>query len=164
MNGLTVAALGMAVSAFGPARADAYFDALTIAAIQGDVARVEAMLDGGADPNARAWLGLTPLAAAMRSCRMNADVLVALLASGADIEARSGVGATPLMIAWQNGRTDLAEVLLDAGANGEARNMYGDSAVEYREFFAGTLPEDDFSTLRYVAFDEFPPVGCSPAN
>lgn len=54
------------------------------------------------------------------------------------------------MIAWQNGRRDLAEVLLAAGANPDARNMYGDTAEEYSRYFAGE-PSDDFATLKYMS-------------
>lgn len=152
MKGFIFAAAGVWVSAVCPATGDGSFDALTIAAIRGDAALVEHHLDAGAEPNSRSWLGLTPLAAAMRSCRMNVDVLELLIAAGADIEARSGAGTTPLMVAWQSGRQDLAHVLLDAGADRNARNIYGDTATEYQHFFAHDTAAETPEAMRYVPF------------
>jgi ankyrin repeat protein len=146
----------------GVAHADGYFDELTIAAVQGDVSRVESLLGNGADPNRETWMGLTPLSAAMRSCRMTVDVLEALIAAGADVEARSGVEATPLMVAWQGGRPDLAEALLAAGADPTARNMYGDTADEYARYFAGDLSQAEFRTLRYTSLGFEPRAARSP--
>ena len=152
MNRLALAALAAWVCAPGPATGEGAFDPLTVAAIRGDADGVEERLDAGADPNARSWLGLTPLAAAMRSCRMNADVLELLIDAGADIEARSGAGTTPLMVAWQSGRQDLAQVLLGAGADPEARNIYGDTAAEYREYFFGNGSASAPAALRYEPY------------
>ena len=149
-----LAAVVLASSCAGPAAAE--FSELTRAAIRGEAGRVEAILHWGADPNSQGWLGLTPLAAAMRSCAVTAEVVYALTKAGADIEARSGVGATPLMLAWQMGREDLAGMLLALGADPEARNMYGDSAREYELYFSGRLPADEFGTLRYTSLGAVP--------
>lgn len=151
MRKLLVTVVGACALAFSAA-ADSYFDPLTIAAIKGDAALVAEQLEDGADPNALSFFGLTPLAAAMRSCRMNVEVLDLLVAAGADIEARSGVGTTPLMIAWQTGRPELAEALLAAGADEGARNIYGDTAADYREFFAGDASARTPGALRYVSY------------
>ncbi len=149
MRSLTILAALAALA--GPAAADTRFSDLTLAAIHGEADKVRAILDWGGDPNHAGWLGLTPLAAAMRSCAATTETVYALLQGGADIEGRSGVGATPLMLAWQTGRPHLAEMLLALGADPEARNMYGDTAHDYELFFSGRLPPDAFETLRYTS-------------
>lgn len=161
-------ALALLVGAAGAARADTYFSDLTRAAIRGEAEKVEAILAWGADPNHRGWLGLSPLAAAMRSCAVTPAVVYALLKAGADVEARSGMGETPLMLAWQMGRREIAEMLLALGADPAARNIHGDSAEEYRLYFAGALPPGEFETLRYTALARAPrspggPGACAQA-
>lgn len=151
-----ITAAVMAWAAALPVQAVPGFSPLTVAAVMGDAAAVARELSAGADPNARDWMGLTAMTASMRSCRMTVEVLGLLLDAGADVEARSGVGATPLMVAWQSGRPDLAQVLLAAGADRQATNMYGDTAAEYRQYFDGKLPEAEFATLRYTSLG-FPP-------
>ena len=148
----TAAAVALIIAA--PAAADTAFDDLTRAAIRGDTALVEEILATGADPNRVGWLGMTPFTAAMRSCRVTVGIVQAMLAANADVDVRSGPGVTPLMIAWQNGRPDLAAVLEAAGADPTARNAYGDSADEYRDFFRGDLPEEEFPTLRYTSLGD----------
>jgi hypothetical protein len=143
----------------GTAAADTYFSELTLAAIRGEAEKVEAILTWGGDPNHSGWLGLAPLAAAMRSCATTPGVVYALVKGGADIEVRSGSGATPLMLAWQTGRGDLAEMLLALGADRTARNAYGDTAAEYQLFFKGQLPKDEFATLRYTSLGRVPRSG-----
>ncbi len=147
-------AMAFALLLGGAAGADTTFDDLTRAAIRGDTGLVEEILATGASPNRVGWLGMTPFAAAMRSCRVTVGIVQAMLAAGADVDARSGPGATPLMLAWQNGRPDLAAVLEAAGADPKAQNDYGDTAEEYREFFRGNLPEEEFPTLRYTSVGE----------
>ena len=143
----------------GGASAGSAFDDLTLAAIRGDAPGVLRLLHAGADPNAKGIMGLTPLSAALRSCRSTPEAVAALLAAGADVEARSGIGATPLMLAYQRGRADLAPLLLGAGADPSARNLYGDSAAEYAAFFAGDLPEREFRTLDYALIRTRPGAG-----
>ena len=59
---------------------------------------VRALLDAGADLEARDVYGWTPLMSAARS-NENAEVVQLLLDAGADLEARNEYGWTPLMIA-----------------------------------------------------------------
>jgi hypothetical protein len=69
------------------------------------------LLDHGADPNARGAHGLTPLAVASRSGRVEAIEL--LLARGADPHRGSGVnGWTPLLHALHKGQLAAAERLI----------------------------------------------------
>ena len=59
----------------GPALADMSFGDLTRAAIRGEAGQVEAILQWGGGPNREGWLGLSPLAAAMRSCSVTPEVV-----------------------------------------------------------------------------------------
>jgi ankyrin repeat protein len=81
------------------------------AAGAGDVAALTALLDHGADPNARGAHGLTPLATAARNGRVEAiDVL---LARGADPHRGCGVnGWTPLLHALHKNQLAAAEKLI----------------------------------------------------
>lgn len=59
----------------------------------------------------------------------HAEVARYLLGRGADVNARSPNGSTPLMIAAREGREGLIKDLLEAGADREAKNDWGDSAL-----------------------------------
>jgi ankyrin repeat protein len=93
-----------------------------------DKAAIEALLAKGADVNARAFDGTTPLLrAAMYRTK---DIAELLLAKGADVNARrEGVlgGDTPLHVAAGNlrGIKDVVELLLAKGADINARNRFG---------------------------------------
>ena len=79
---------------------------------------IQKLLDTGADPSERDNRGETPLHKAVR--RGHARSVRALLDSGADVDTLDGRGLTALH--WLNGRGDLADLLLDAGANSSVRN------------------------------------------
>lgn len=85
-----------------------------------------ALLDEGADPNARAIFhdDLTPLHLA--ACEnTNPMVTALLLAAGANLHARDRDGTTPLhLAASRNENAEVVEVLLRAGADPNARNDY----------------------------------------
>lgn len=51
----------------------------------------------------------------------------ALIASGADIEERKSDGSTPLLLAATTDQFEIAEMLIDAGANIWATSEFGDS-------------------------------------
>jgi ankyrin repeat protein len=90
-----------------------------------DVAAV--LIDAGADIAASASNGMTPLAAAVAARR---DALVALLLErGAAVDQRLPNEATVLMIAAVQGYPDIAERLLDAGADANAVDARGHSAL-----------------------------------
>lgn len=81
-----------------------------------DVAR--ALVDAGADVNAKADLGLTPLWNAARGG--GGDLVELLLAHGAEPSTRTtgdGLGWTPLHIAAGEGRTAAVRALVRAGAD-----------------------------------------------
>lgn len=96
---------------------------------------VEALLQGGADPNAlddrspSCWRGWTPLTIA--SEQGNQQIAKTLLAAGADVNARNSNGETALMLAAEAGAIAVAQELIGAGADASARNAEGVTAMEF---------------------------------
>ena len=89
--------------------------ALSYAAGQAAAPALVALLDHGADPNARGSRGLTPLmmAAAVDD---TVEATELLLARGADVALRDEAGRTALDWALMRGETPIARVLRQAGA------------------------------------------------
>jgi ankyrin repeat protein len=108
-------------------RANAQADDLFNAAKNGDAAAVQALLDKGADVNAKKTNGATALMAA--SQLGHTEVLELLLAKGADINAKAQSGATALLIACQNGRTEVVKALVAKGADTNAKASNGATAL-----------------------------------
>ena len=91
-------------------------DELSSAAANNDLHRLNALLDAGADPNARGDHGITPLATAARAGAM--DAIALLVRRGADPNLRCGVnGWTPLMHAIHKSQTGSLRALIAAGAD-----------------------------------------------
>lgn len=94
----------------------------------GDVARVQALLAGGANVNATGEGGMAPLmvAAGIGHLQMVKD----LLKAGADVKAQDERGYTALMCACYNpdldrGFPEVVHALIDAGSDLEHRIFYG---------------------------------------
>lgn len=94
----------------------------------GDVAKVQALLAGGADVNAAGEGGMTPLmvAAAAGHLQMVKD----LLKAGADVKAQDERDYTALMCACYNpdldrGFPDVVQALIEAGSDLEHKIFYG---------------------------------------
>ena len=85
---------------------------LKIAVGQDDLSNVQRLLQDGADPNQKDFLGRTPI-----SFASTPEVLRTLVESGAELEARSEFGWTALVNAILDGEIDRARLLLDAGAD-----------------------------------------------
>ena len=87
---------------------------LMYAALYGTVDEVRALLDAGANPNAKNDAGATALLWAVD----DAAKTRLLIARGADVNARSLDGRTPLMVAAaQAGSSEVLTLLLDKGAD-----------------------------------------------
>ena len=119
---------------------------------KGDLARVEAMLKEGEDPNKRGRYGSTPLMEAASGGHLN--IVKALLDNGAEINALlnaefdfgtgayimnyrlmsvpngvEGKGITALTMATISGRGDVVNLLIDRGANVEIQDKTGKNAL-----------------------------------
>ena len=102
---------------------------LMLAVFQGDDESARALLDHGAQVNARDDMGASALMVADdREC---ADLL---LQQGADVNARDCYGTTVLMHAVQNDRAWIAR-LLDHGADVNAANLSGRTALMQAVFY-----------------------------
>jgi ankyrin repeat protein len=89
------------------------------AAKSGDVAALSAMLEAGADPDARDSRGQTALMLASHGG--HTDAVRALIDAGADLDHRAKFGLTATMLAVVAGHEAVAGLLVEAGANLEIR-------------------------------------------
>jgi len=116
-----------ALSLPAPVGAQQLSDEFVSAAREGNVAKVERLLDAGAGVSARDDDGLTPLHWAVKGGAIDEgdapEVTKVLIDHGADVNARDDHGWTPLFYAYDV--PEIAEVLVDHGADVNARNDRG---------------------------------------
>jgi ankyrin repeat protein len=94
---------------------------LFVAARNGDGALIRQLLEAGAEPDLALQLGETPLMSAARAG--TAEGVRALIAAGADVNsAEQSRKQTALMWAVSQGHVTVARLLIEAGANLEARS------------------------------------------
>jgi len=99
------------------------------AADGGDLEQVELLIDSGADIDARNSLGWTPLM--LSAGDIDSDKTAKfLIMHGADVNAKNKYGLTPLMIAARSGRITIIESLLEYGADIDAQDYRGETAVD----------------------------------
>jgi ankyrin repeat protein len=103
------------------------------AAIAWDVPRMRLLLEFGADVNAEDGGGHNPLYRVANGAgpeEVGTAALALLIAHGADVNQVTGVGGmTPLHMSARRGTTRIAEALLDAGAEIEARDKNGETPL-----------------------------------
>ena len=88
--------------------------ALTMAAARGVPGIVRALIDQGADIEARNAMGYTALMQAACSDYVDAETVKALLAAGADITPKGLDDETALRLARKRGNTEIVRLLLEA--------------------------------------------------
>ena len=107
-------------------RDEAGFTPLHYAAMEGEVVRINALLEAGADVNARdEYLGFTPL----HYAPLHVDAVRALLKAGADVNARDTMDGTPLHWAARYGNIGAVRALLEADADVNAQNSNGETPL-----------------------------------
>ena len=101
---------------------------LMLAALRGNLAVCQQLIDKDADVNKPGW---TPLHYAATSG--STDVIQLLLDNYAYIDASSPNGSTPLMMAAMYGTTAAVKLLLEAGADPSIKNALGLTAIDFAE-------------------------------
>lgn len=92
------------------------------AASEGDAARVTALLDGGADVNARDENGMTALMQAVKG--NHTDTVRVLLERGADVNAKGRfLGYEAIILAVKANDTGIVELLLASGFDPAATDI-----------------------------------------
>ena len=107
-------------------------ESLCIAAADGDLDQVKALLSKGADPLAKDRFGTPALTHA--SGAGQTEIARLLLGRGAEVNARGFLGITALVQAAANGQADTVRVLLDAGADLRAHTDSGITALDSARF------------------------------
>ena len=108
---------------------------LHYAALYGDRSAVKALLDAGADPNARNAAGATAL---MWAVDDEAKTLL-LVERGADVNAKSLDGRTPIaQAAARAGSSAVLSILLDKGADPNVDDLAGQTALGEAAYAADT--------------------------
>ena len=105
--------------------------ALMLAATEGHCDVVKALVENGADVNAKDVISNTALMSA--SMNGHTDAVKLLLASGANVNDKDYYGFTPVIKAATYGRCDTVKVLLDAGADPNAKDNIGECALSRAE-------------------------------
>ena len=100
---------------------------LVLAAQNGLIAEVTALLKRGAPVNATDSNGETALAWAVMNS--DADLAAALLKARANPNTTDASGVTPLMVAIENHQPEMVNLLLDRGANANVARMTGETAL-----------------------------------
>jgi uncharacterized protein len=113
--------------------------ALMMAALKGDLASSQVLLERGAKVNQPGWSPLHYAATGPEP-----KLVQLLLDRGAEIDAAAPNGSTPLMMAAQYGSEDSVKILLARGADPKRQNQRGQSAVDFarlsgREFIVKRL-------------------------
>jgi len=106
-------------------------EALLNAAASGQADVVEALLERGANIEAKNNLGATPLIFA--AVQGHSRVVKLLLGRGADVNAKTATGITPLIGAASAADADVVQLLLEDGADVSVKDQQGHTALDMAE-------------------------------
>lgn len=101
---------------------------LIAATLAGDRDTVQALLQGGTDPNLT-YHSNTALTYAARDGFT--DIARLLVEEGAEVNWIDSEGVTPLILAAFKGHVEIAELLLDQGADRTVKDQWGRTALDY---------------------------------
>lgn len=114
--------------------------------IKGDIEGVNQLLTEGANVNATAFNGMTPLSFAAKTGRL--DIVKLLIEKGADINTQNIDGLSPAYYAIQKGHAGVLIYLVEQGADITVINAFGDtllhSAVSQEHHIAAVLLDNGF--------------------
>jgi len=99
------------------------------AAMIGDMATVQALIDQGVSPNAHGKYGKSSLMFAIEEG--NEEITEYLISKGADVNARSIPGCTALTFAAEGGYPEITRLLLSKGAKTYPKNRHGWGALMF---------------------------------
>jgi len=106
-----------------------------MAAEEGDLARVQRLIEHGADVNGKVLYGETALHRA--AGKGHKDIVGLLIAKGGDVNAKmTELGGTPLHEVVDANHVDVAELLIAKGADINAKDDHGRTPL-YRAVFYG---------------------------
>ena len=104
--------------------------ALMIACKEGNKEAINVLLNAGADHNIADAYGHTWLHYAARNYRQP-EVLQTIINHGVDVNVTNEHKITALMLACEKGNKDVINILLDAGADHNITDAYGDTWLHY---------------------------------
>lgn len=103
---------------------------LVLALKKGYTVIAKILLNAGASINGHDKLGLTPLLVACgKTTQGYRTIALGLITKGALINVRDALGYTPLLLALSGNNFDIAQALIDAGADVGARTRRGENAL-----------------------------------
>jgi uncharacterized protein len=105
-------------------------NAMMLAALNGDVALVKALIAKDAEVNKKGWAPLHYAAA-----NGHDDVVALLLDHSAYVDAASPNGTTPLMMAARGNHLTTMKILLDGGADPRLKNQIGMTALDFAKHY-----------------------------